>query len=124
MKAPEPLLSDIFLRSAAGRGGAVRVALLVRVGRGTARRVQIPENPRFPFAFTPAFAQDVDPLTQPPFNTLTWEKGPKNVAIGPKASFKIPQGFVYLGEKDTALFMKMTGNVPQNNFYLIVENQP
>ena len=73
----------------------------------------------FLLSITPAFAQEVDPLTQPPFNTLTWETGPKSVAIGPKATFKVPKDFVYLSKEDTALFMKMVGNMPQNNFYLI-----
>ena len=44
--------------------------------------------------------------------TLNWIEGPQVVQVGEKASFKIPDGYVFLYPKDTAKIMEFFHNPP------------
>lgn len=50
---------------------------------------------------------------------LNWQEGPTSGAIGTKATIRIPRGYVFLGERDTARFLELMGNPPPADNYLI-----
>lgn len=49
---------------------------------------------------------------------LAWQSGPTEGRIGAKATIKVPQGYVFLGEKDTSRFLQLAGNPPRDGHYL------
>ena len=49
---------------------------------------------------------------------LAWQSGPTEGRIGAKATIKVPQGYVFLGEKDTSRFLQLVGNPPRDGHYL------
>lgn len=49
---------------------------------------------------------------------LAWQAGPAEGRIGAKATIKVPQGYVFLGEKDTSRFLQLAGNPPRDGHYL------
>ena len=51
-------------------------------------------------------------------NELNWEYGPTKSSIGSKAKIVIPEGYVFLGKKDTAKFMELSENIPSGKQYM------
>jgi uncharacterized membrane-anchored protein len=49
---------------------------------------------------------------------LAWQNGPAAGRIADKALIQVPQGYVFLGERDTSRFLELTGNPPRNGHYL------
>lgn len=49
---------------------------------------------------------------------LAWQAGPTEGRISSKATIKVPQGYVFLDEKNTSRFLELTGNPPRNGHYL------
>jgi uncharacterized membrane-anchored protein len=49
---------------------------------------------------------------------LAWQRGPAEGRIGTKATIKIPQGYVFLDEKNTSRFLQLAGNPPRDGHYL------
>ena len=50
---------------------------------------------------------------------LAWQKGPTDGAVGTRATVKVPQGFVFLDEKNTSRFLELNGNPPRNGHYMV-----
>lgn len=49
---------------------------------------------------------------------LAWQKGPAEGRIADKAVIQVPQGHVFLDEKNTRRFLELTGNPPRDGHYL------
>jgi uncharacterized membrane-anchored protein len=49
---------------------------------------------------------------------LAWQKGPVQGRIGNKAVIQVPQGHVFLDERNTSRFLELTGNPPRDGHYL------
>jgi len=49
---------------------------------------------------------------------LQWQLGPGEGRIGNKAMIAVPQGHVFLDEKNTRRFLELTGNPPRDGHYL------
>lgn len=52
------------------------------------------------------------------FPKLEWIQGPRTVAIDDKATFDIPDQYVFLDEANTGLFLKAMGNPPSPGRYV------
>ena len=50
---------------------------------------------------------------------LAWQKGPSEGKIAGKASIKVPDGYVFLGERDSSRFLQLMGNPPGKGYYLL-----
>ena len=50
---------------------------------------------------------------------LAWQRGPAEGAIASKAKIQIPNGFVFLDERDTRRFLELMGNPPRDGHYMI-----
>ncbi len=50
---------------------------------------------------------------------LAWQRGPGDGAIAGKAKIQIPNGFSFLGERDTRRFLELMGNPPRDGHYMI-----
>jgi uncharacterized membrane-anchored protein len=61
------------------------------------------------------FAQN---STQDEMRKLAWQKGPTSGQIGAKATIKVPEGYVFLDEKNTSRFLELAGNPPRGGHYL------
>jgi uncharacterized membrane-anchored protein len=61
-------------------------------------------------------AQDNDRLSE--LRKLQWQSGPGEGRIGKKATITLPQGYVFLNEKDTSRFLELAGNPPRPGHYL------
>jgi len=49
---------------------------------------------------------------------LAWQNGPIEGRIGDKATITVPQGYVFLDERNTSRFLELTGNPPREGHYL------
>jgi len=49
---------------------------------------------------------------------LAWQNGPFDGRIGDKATITVPQGYVFLDERNTSRFLELTGNPPREGHYL------
>jgi uncharacterized membrane-anchored protein len=49
---------------------------------------------------------------------LAWQNGPAEGRIADKAVIQVPQGYVFLDERNTSRFLELTGNPPRNGHYL------
>jgi uncharacterized membrane-anchored protein len=49
---------------------------------------------------------------------LAWQAGPADGRISTQATIKVPQGYVFLDEKNTRRFLQLSGNPPQDGHYL------
>jgi uncharacterized membrane-anchored protein len=49
---------------------------------------------------------------------LAWQRGPVEGRIAGKATIKVPQGYVFLDEKNTRRFLELAGNPPRDGNYL------
>lgn len=49
---------------------------------------------------------------------LAWQNGPIEGRIGDKAVIQVPQGYVFLDERNTSRFLELTGNPPREGHYL------
>jgi uncharacterized membrane-anchored protein len=49
---------------------------------------------------------------------LAWQAGPSEGRIANKATIKVPQGYVFLDEKNTSRFLQLAGNPPRDGHYL------
>jgi uncharacterized membrane-anchored protein len=49
---------------------------------------------------------------------LAWQNGPLEGRIGDKATIQVPQGYVFLDERNTSRFLELTGNPPRDGHYL------
>ncbi len=61
-----------------------------------------------------ACAQD----PQSELRKLAWQVGPIEARIGDKATIKVPDGYVFLDEKNTSRFLELAGNPPRPGHYL------
>ena len=61
-----------------------------------------------------ACAQD----PQSELRKLAWQVGPIEARIGDKATIKVPDGYVFLDEKNTSRFLELAGNPPRDGHYL------
>ncbi len=52
-------------------------------------------------------------------NKLAWQNGPTDGPIAGKASIKVPEGYVFLDEKNTRRFIELNGNPPSDGNYMI-----
>ena len=50
---------------------------------------------------------------------LAWLRGPAEGMIGDKAKIQVPNGYAFLGERDTRRFLELMGNPPRDNHYMI-----
>lgn len=66
----------------------------------------------FPFALS---AQN---SAQDELRKLAWQTGPTEGRIGAQATIKVPQGYVFLDEKNTSRFLQLAGNPPRDGHYL------
>jgi hypothetical protein len=86
-------LSDIFLRSAAGRGGAVRVALLVRVGRGSGAAGTNPGESALSVCFHPRFSDQEPPAMTDATHTTTPPPLPDHLSVDPRSPHHVAEVF-------------------------------
>ncbi|MBI3529017.1 MAG: DUF2167 domain-containing protein [Betaproteobacteria bacterium] len=49
---------------------------------------------------------------------LAWQVGPSEARIGDKATIKVPDGYVFLDDKNTRRFLELMGNPPPEGHYL------
>lgn len=73
------------------------------------------------FAASLACAQDAQNPTRDPQSELAklaWQVGPIEARIGNKATIKVPDGYVFLDEKNTSRFLELAGNPPRSGHYL------
>ena len=49
---------------------------------------------------------------------LAWQKGPTSGRIAGKATIKVPEGYVFLDDKNTRRFLELAGNPPIDNHFL------
>ena len=49
---------------------------------------------------------------------LAWQAGPTEGRISSKATIKVPEGYVFLDEKNTSRFLELAGNPPRDGHYL------
>ena len=49
---------------------------------------------------------------------LNWQSGPTQGRIADKAVIEVPQGYVFLNERDTSRFLELNGNPPRDGHYL------
>jgi uncharacterized membrane-anchored protein len=61
------------------------------------------------------FAQNA---LQDELRKLAWQSGPTEGRIGAKATIKVPQGYVFLDEKNTSRFLELNGNPPRDGHNL------
>ncbi len=50
---------------------------------------------------------------------LAWQNGPTQGRIADKAVIEVPQGYVFLNERDTSRFLELNGNPPRDGHYLL-----
>ncbi len=50
---------------------------------------------------------------------LAWQRGPGEGAIAGKAKIHVPQGYVFLDDKNTRRFLELMGNPPRDGHYMI-----
>ncbi len=52
------------------------------------------------------------------FRKLAWQHGPTTGQVGSQATIKVPDGYMFLDEKNTRRFLELTGNIPEDGHYL------
>ena len=50
---------------------------------------------------------------------LAWLRGPGEGNVAAKAKIRIPDGYSFLGERDTRRFLELMGNPPRDGHYMI-----
>jgi len=55
--------------------------------------------------------------TMQQLRALSWQQGPGAGQVGTQASIKVPAGYVFLNDADTAKFLKIMGNPPEPGYY-------
>jgi uncharacterized membrane-anchored protein len=62
---------------------------------------------------------------EPPseFQSLDWHNGPSTEAIGSKATIDIAEEMAFLDAAGTEKFLRLTGNIPSPNHYVLVSKQ-
>ncbi|SRR5258706_9728806 len=50
---------------------------------------------------------------------LAWQRAPGDGVIGARAKIRIPEGYVFLDDKNTRRFLELMGNPPRDHHYLI-----
>ena len=63
-----------------------------------------------------------DPVIEAELKKLAWQTGPSEARIGDKASIKVPDGYVFLDDKNTRRFLELMGNPPRDGHYLFAPN--
>jgi uncharacterized membrane-anchored protein len=67
-------------------------------------------------AFSPVYAEGNS------VSDLNWKIGPEEGLIGNKAKIYIPEGYAFLGSRDTKKLMEMMENIPGENEYVFAPN--
>jgi len=65
-----------------------------------------------------AWAQGENSAAREEMKRLAWQKGPAQGRIADKALIQVPQGHVFLDERNTSRFLELTGNPPRDGHYL------
>lgn len=56
-------------------------------------------------------------------SSLKWIQGPTTARVGSEATFKVPEGYVFLGPDDTRKIMELLGNPPKDGeFFFAPQN--
>jgi uncharacterized membrane-anchored protein len=63
-----------------------------------------------------------DPGLEAELKKLAWQVGPSEARIGDKASIKVPDGYLFLDDKNTRRFLELMGNPPRDGHYLFAPN--
>jgi uncharacterized membrane-anchored protein len=63
-----------------------------------------------------------DPVTEAELKKLAWQVGPSEARIGDKATIKVPDGYLFLDDKNTRRFLELMGNPPRDGHYLLAPN--
>lgn len=72
----------------------------------------------FALLFLFPFALSAQNSAQDELRKLAWQTGPTEGRIGAQATIKVPQGYVFLDEKNTSRFLQLAGNPPRDGHYL------
>jgi uncharacterized membrane-anchored protein len=67
-----------------------------------------------------AWAQDDAAVAE--LKKLAWQVGPSEARIGDKATIKVPDGYLFLDDKNTRRFLELMGNPPRDGHYLFAPN--
>ena len=59
-----------------------------------------------------------DPAVEAELKKLAWQLGPSEARIGEKATIKVPDGYLFLDDKNTKRFLELAGNPPRDGHYL------
>ena len=59
-----------------------------------------------------------DPAVEAELKKLAWQPGPSEARIGDKATIKVPDGYIFLDDKNTRRFLELMGNPPRDGHYL------
>ncbi len=71
------------------------------------------------FLVWPIFAgAQGDSAIEAELKKLAWQVGPSEARIGDKATIKVPDGYVFLDDKNTRRFLELMGNPPPDGHYL------
>jgi uncharacterized membrane-anchored protein len=54
-----------------------------------------------------------------PLDALHWQKGPTTAQVGDKAQVAVPEGYVFLGSKDTKKFLTLNHDLSDGRQYLL-----
>jgi uncharacterized membrane-anchored protein len=63
-----------------------------------------------------------DPVAEAELKKLAWQVGPSEARIGDKATIKVPDGYLFLDDKNTRRFLELMGNPPRDGHYLFAPN--
>jgi uncharacterized membrane-anchored protein len=63
-----------------------------------------------------------DPAAEAELKKLAWQLGPSEARIGDKATIKVPDGYLFLDDKNTRRFLELMGNPPRDGHYLLAPN--
>ena len=70
------------------------------------------------FAFTAQAQREPGQIIQE-LQKLAWLRGPGEGNVAAKAKIRIPDGYSFLGERDTRRFLELMGNPPRDGHYMI-----
>ena len=59
-----------------------------------------------------------DPAIEAELKKLVWQVGPSEARISDKATIKVPDGYIFLDDKNTRRFLELMGNPPRDGHYL------
>jgi uncharacterized membrane-anchored protein len=77
----------------------------------------------FALLFLFPFALSAQNSAQDELRKLAWQSGPAEGRIGAQATIKVPQGYVFLDEKNTSRFLQLMGNPPRDGHYLFAPEE-